>query len=70
MAGSEDKIVSFSLGGSGEGGGLRLVTTRTVTNPGLGSARIRPGPDKRIVVAGGWDGRVRLFSWIRWEASL
>ncbi len=32
-----------------------------ITNPGVGSLRIRP--DKKIVVAGCWDGRLRIFSW-------
>lgn len=30
-------------------------------NPGVSCLRIRP--DKKIFVSGGWDGRIRVFSW-------
>lgn len=33
----------------------------TLKNPGVSCLRIRP--DRKIFVSGGWDGRVRVFSW-------
>jgi len=45
----------------GEKEGLHLLKTREIVNPGVGSAGIRQ--DGKIVATGGWDGRVRVFSW-------
>ena len=42
---------------------LDIVKTRDITNPGVASAMVRP--DGNIVICGGWDGRLRLFSWIK-----
>nr|XP_022920451.1 guanine nucleotide-binding protein subunit beta-like protein 1 [Onthophagus taurus] len=42
---------------------LNLIVKAEISmiNDGCGIVKIRP--DKKILVAGGWDGRLRLFSW-------
>ena len=42
---------------------LNIVKTRDITNPGVASTMVRP--DGNIVICGGWDGRLRLFSWVK-----
>jgi WD40 repeat protein len=58
VAGSENQLVTV-------GPGLEVLGERQVTNAGLGAAAVRA--DSRVAAAGGWDGRVRLFSWRRPE---
>ena len=40
---------------------LQVVGQREVINPGMGAALVRD--DSSIMVTGGWDARLRLFSW-------
>lgn len=40
---------------------LNCDTAFSITNPGLGCVSIRP--DGKIYATGGWDHRIRLFSW-------
>ena len=40
---------------------MKVTRVREVTNPGLGAVMVRG--DGRILVTGGWDARLRLFSW-------
>jgi len=54
--GSEDKVVVLDES-------LSLVKVRQVTNSGLSSAVVRG--DGKLLVTGGWDGRLRLFSWLK-----
>merc|ERR1711893_320037 len=61
-AGSDDKIVIL---GKGKDGGLTVRKRREITNAGVSLVRIRP--DGLILAAGGWDYRIRLFSWKRPE---
>lgn len=35
---------------------------RDITNKGVGSVCVRH--DDKILICGGWDGRLRLFSWL------
>ena len=42
---------------------LEVVTERKVTNSGLSSVLVRE--DGKILVTGGWDGRLRVFSWLK-----
>ena len=42
---------------------LKLLKAREVTNSGLSSVMVRG--DGKLVVTGGWDGRLRLFSWLK-----
>uniref|UniRef100_T1JIV4 Anaphase-promoting complex subunit 4-like WD40 domain-containing protein n=1 Tax=Strigamia maritima TaxID=126957 RepID=T1JIV4_STRMM len=36
-------------------------TRKQITNPGVASVRIRQ--DGRVLGVGGWDSRIRIFSW-------
>jgi len=75
VGGSENKIVSFRLNIKTEGDEknektdpeqiLHLLKTRELVNPGVGSGGIRQ--DGKIAATGGWDGRLRIFSWINPE---
>ena len=56
VVGSEDKVVVLDQE-------LEVVTERKVTNSGLSSALVRA--DGKILVTGGWDGRLRVFSWLK-----
>jgi len=40
---------------------MAVTRVREVTNPGLGAVMVRG--DGRLLVTGGWDTRLRLFSW-------
>ena len=62
VVGSEAKLVVVG-GGLEEvvGSSLDVMGERGVINPGMGVVRVRP--DSRMAVTGGWDGRVRVFSW-------
>ena len=40
---------------------MEVTRVREVTNPGLGAVMVRG--DGRLLVTGGWDARLRLFSW-------
>ena len=40
---------------------MEVTRVREVTNSGLGAAKLRG--DGRLLVTGGWDARLRLFSW-------
>ena len=42
---------------------LNIVKERSVTNKGMGSVVIRQ--DSKLLITGGWDGRLRLFSWLK-----
>ena len=57
VAGSEAKVVVL------DSEGFAVTKSRDITNPGVGSAAVRH--DGKVVVCGGWDGRLRLFSWLR-----
>ena len=54
--GSEDKVLVLD-------GELKVVRERKVTNSGLSTAVVRG--DGKILVTGGWDGRLRVFSWLK-----
>ena len=56
VVGSEDKVLVLDQK-------LEVVTERKVTNSGLSSALVRG--DGKILVTGGWDGRLRIFSWLK-----
>ena len=56
VVGSEDKVVVLDQS-------LEVVTERKVTNSGLSSVLVRE--DGKILVTGGWDGRLRVFSWLK-----
>ena len=56
VVGSEDKVLVLD-------DKLKLVTTRQVTNAGMSRAVVRG--DGKVLVTGGWDGRLRLFSWLK-----
>ena len=58
FVGAEDKVLVLNEK-------LEIVKERAVTNKGLGSVKLRP--DGKIVVCGGWDGRLRIFSWLKPE---
>jgi len=55
VTGSEDKIVVLDEQ-------LNVVKVRDITNKGVGSVCVRH--DDKILICGGWDGRLRLFSWL------
>jgi len=55
VTGSEDKIVVLDEQ-------LKVVKVRDITNKGVGSVCVRH--DDKILICGGWDGRLRLFSWL------
>ena len=40
---------------------MAVTRVREVTNPGIGAVMVRG--DGRLLVTGGWDTRLRLFSW-------
>ena len=46
-----------------DGPGLEVLGESQVTNTGLGTAVVLA--DSRVAAVGGWDGRLRIFSW-RW----
>lgn len=52
-----DSMQMFTLSDSS----LSLNRKITLTNPGISVITIRP--DAKIMAVGGWDSRVRLFSW-------
>ena len=56
VVGSEDKVLVLDEK-------LEVVTERKVTNSGLSSALVRG--DGKILLTGGWDGRLRIFSWLK-----
>lgn len=55
---SGDNILVFKM--NTEGDILRKMAIR-IKNPGTASLCIRP--DKKILAAGCWDGKIRIFSW-------
>ena len=58
LVGAEDRVVVMNKE-------LEVVKEREVINKGLGEVKIRP--DSKLVVCGGWDGRLRIFSWVKPE---
>ena len=54
---SSEKIVSFHL----ENGSLHAAKDLEITNPGISCITNRP--DNKLVATGGWDSRIRIFSW-------
>jgi len=58
VAGSENTVSVVRLT---ENNQLEILKDRVITNSGLGAVKLRP--DKIILAAGGWDFRIRLFSW-------
>lgn len=55
---TEDGIFVFNISSSLD---LTIVKEMTVTNEGLGCCISRP--DSKIYATGGWDNRIRIFSW-------
>nr|XP_054749397.1 guanine nucleotide-binding protein subunit beta-like protein 1 [Lytechinus pictus] len=55
---STDQLVSWSMTSQGE---ITLDKEITLTNPGVASLSLRD--DKKILVSGGWDSRVRVWTW-------
>lgn len=53
-----DRLNVFEVSDLGE---LGLKTSVAITNPGVACVRVRP--DGKYCVAGGWDHRIRVFSW-------
>ena len=58
VVGAEDKVVVINEE-------LEVMRERMVTNKGVGEVQVRG--DGKIVVCGGWDGRLRVFSWVKPE---
>jgi WD40 repeat protein len=58
--GPEDFIISLDI----KDDELRLLKKRDLPTKGLSCVHIRKS-DAKIVVAGSWDGTVRLFSWLK-----
>ena len=56
VVGAEDKVVVINEE-------LEVVRERVITNKGVGEVQIRG--DRKIAVCGGWDGRLRVFSWVK-----
>ena len=54
VVGSEDRLVVVDAS-------LQVVGQRQVVNSGMGAVLVRD--DSSIMVAGGWDARLRVFSW-------
>ena len=54
VVGSEDRLVVVDAS-------LQVVGQRQVVNSGMGAVLVRD--DSSIMVAGGWDSRLRVFSW-------
>ena len=54
IVGSEARLVVVDTS-------LQVVGQREVVNPGMGAALVRD--DSSIMVTGGWDARLRVFSW-------
>ncbi|KAG8234018.1 hypothetical protein J437_LFUL013853, partial [Ladona fulva] len=44
-------------------GDAELGSQTAITNPGISCVQLRP--DSKLLAAGGWDGRLRIFSWQR-----
>ncbi|XP_055386860.1 guanine nucleotide-binding protein subunit beta-like protein 1 [Condylostylus longicornis] len=40
---------------------IKSVNELSIKNPGINCIKIRP--DQKVFVSGGWDGRIRIFSW-------
>jgi len=57
-AGAEDKVVVARMK---EDFTIEILKKREITNPGVSVVYIRP--DQRILLTGGWDSRIRIFSW-------
>ncbi|XP_076063114.1 guanine nucleotide-binding protein subunit beta-like protein 1 isoform X2 [Oratosquilla oratoria] len=55
---TSEKIYVFSLQPSVK---LEILKEITIINPGIAACLTRP--DNRLFVTGGWDHRIRLFSW-------
>ncbi|XP_071455842.1 guanine nucleotide-binding protein subunit beta-like protein 1 [Hetaerina americana] len=55
------QIKKFSI--DTQTGNCQLGSLTAITNPGISSIEIRP--DFKLVATGGWDGRLRIFSWQR-----
>ena len=56
VAGSEARLVVVDAN-------LQAIGERDVVNSGIGAALVRD--DSSILVTGGWDSRLRVFSWKR-----
>jgi len=57
-AGSDKSLVVLDCS---EKSSIKILKEGNITNGGVGMLGIRP--DKLLLVAGGWDSRIRLFSW-------
>ena len=64
VAGSNDKI--FVLKFLPESETFSMLTERKIPTKGISNLKIRPG-DKKILISGGWDSTVKLFSWLKPE---
>jgi len=56
VVGAEDKVVVFNEE-------LVIIKEREVINKGLGAVQLRG--DGKLAVCGGWDGKLRVFSWVK-----
>ena len=64
VAGSGDMIITLKLDEK-----LKTFTTlleRKIPSKGISNLRVR-SPDKKILICGGWDSTVKLFSWLKPE---
>lgn len=57
--GAVDELAVFSSTPSG--GGLVVQKRHAIANKGINTLAMRE--DEKLVASGGWDGRIRLFSW-------
>ncbi len=62
--GTDDSVMSFRLNREGSSYAIEVLRRRELPTKGLSHLVLRRTPEgKEVVVAGSWDGTVRLFSW-------
>ena len=64
VAGSGDKIISLKL--DDELKTFTILSDRKIPTKGISNLRVR-SPDKKILICGGWDSTIKLFSWLKPE---
>ena len=64
VAGSSDKI--FVLKFESDAETFTVLTERKIPTKGISNLKIR-SCDKKILICGGWDSTVKLFSWLKPE---